>query len=122
MSSLAAAWVSPFWMVRVSQTFGIQQAQVFVTNPDDRPLRATFEWFKRDGSLVKESSPIQARSIGSFIPARINESMFGWLRITSDVPSAPWGVTPFGGRGEDWGQMTFYRIDISVIAGVVGVG
>ena len=119
MSDLGTSWISPFWQ---TWTFGAdddwQQSTVYVANPGPKPASLTIRWIEGSGGRVDESpgTPPAGSFWGWSSPLGAHR---GWLLVTSDQPVAPWGITP-GLLTPEPVNMSFYRVDDSVVRFVVG--
>ena len=117
MSDFANRWVSPHWgRFPVEPNHAIGPA-IWVLNPGTTQAKVTVTWFNLDGSIVsQEEQPIPPKQshAHAFMPTA---GVYGWARVVSDQPVAPWGATPDqeGDADPDRVNMTFFREDLQVI-------
>jgi hypothetical protein len=108
MADGATRWISPYWRSEAPPNF----ARVFVVNPNDAdPSNVTAQWYDPNGNVMTEfTEAIPPLNRRIFTSGTTGE---GWMRITSDLPVAPWGETPFGPiEVIGTATMDFYREDL----------
>ena len=114
MSGLATTWTAALWMARRWEQ-GLEDRPVIgVVNRGASTAHVEVTWFRDSGSKVEtESFDLDPRESTRFVQSKGTPPLFGWARIVSDQPVAPWGVTPFYVYSERmWANIEFYAENV----------
>jgi hypothetical protein len=112
VADAATRWISPHYL-SLTTLEPPRPAGVYVLNPSSTTAKVTATFYDAAGRVHEKTvHRIDGGCIRSFHPAEEEStSDGGWLRIESDLPIVPWGVTPIEELylSSVWAPMSFFR-------------
>jgi hypothetical protein len=112
VADAATRWISPHYL-SLTTLEPPRPARIYVLNPGSTTATVTATFYDAVGGLHEEIvHPIDGGSVRSFHPAEEEStSAGGWLRIVSNLPIVPWGVTLIEKLylSSVWAPMSFLR-------------